>query len=67
MHGATDTLRAVANLDCVVHEGQEAPDFTLNDSQGRPAHLDGKATQRERRLPVIFDGFTQMEKFLCEL
>ncbi len=36
MHGATDGLRASGIMDGVVGEGQRAPDFTLNDSQGTP-------------------------------
>lgn len=39
MHGATDGLRTSGIMDGVVGEGQRAPEFTLEDSQRRPAAL----------------------------
>jgi len=39
MHRATDDLRASGIMDKVVGEGQQAPGFTLQDSQGRPTAL----------------------------
>jgi hypothetical protein len=39
MHRATDDLRESGIMDRVVGEGQRAPEFTLEDSQGRPTAL----------------------------
>ncbi len=39
MHRATDDLRASGIMDGVVGEGQQAPDFTLEDSRGQAVTL----------------------------
>lgn len=39
IHRSTDDLRASGILDGIAGEGQIAPDFTLEDSQGRPTSL----------------------------
>jgi hypothetical protein len=39
MHRAIDELRESGIIDGVVGEGQRAPDFTLEDSRGRPTGL----------------------------
>jgi hypothetical protein len=39
IHRATDDLRASGIMDNVVGEGQKAPGFALQDSQGRPTAL----------------------------
>jgi hypothetical protein len=38
-HRVTNDLRASGIMDGVLGEGDRAPDFTLNDSQGTPVSL----------------------------
>ena len=38
-HRVTEDLRASGMMDSVVGEGQRAPDFTLDDSQGNATSL----------------------------
>ena len=39
MHRATAGLRESGVMDRVIRDGQRAPGFTLDDSQGRPTSL----------------------------
>lgn len=39
MHRQTDDLRNSAQIDRILKEGDQAPDFELPDSQGRPVAL----------------------------
>ena len=53
MHRATDDLRASGIMDGVTGEGQQAPDFNLDDSNGRSTTLSGLRSKG----PVIVTFF----------
>lgn len=53
MHRATDDLRTSGIMNSVVGEGERAPDFTLEDSRGRPVRL----SEQLRSGPVLLTFF----------
>jgi hypothetical protein len=56
MHAATDQLRKSGILDHVIKPGAQAPDFTLNDQDGKTVTLSALAA-RGPVLMSVFRGF----------
>ena len=56
MHAATEQLRGSGILDRVVKPGSKAPDFTLNDQNGKAVTLSA-LTARGPLLMSVFRGF----------